>query len=69
MGQLDCRLEIFCRSFELDQGRHGRENLQRAYDDDIRIRYEDEKNPLEGVAVVASESGHWMSADIRPRGP
>ena len=31
------------------------QNLQRAYDDDIRIRYEDEKNPLEGVAVVASE--------------
>ena len=25
MGQLDCRLEIFCRFFALDQGRHGRE--------------------------------------------
>jgi hypothetical protein len=25
MGQLDCRLEIFDGSFELDQGRHGRE--------------------------------------------
>jgi ribonuclease Z len=31
------------------------QSLQRAYDDDIRIRSEDEKNPLEGVAVVASE--------------
>ena len=25
MGQLDCRLEILNRSFELDQGRHDRE--------------------------------------------
>ena len=28
MGQLDCRLEIFCRSFELDQGRRGREEYE-----------------------------------------
>jgi ribonuclease Z len=30
-------------------------NLERAYADDIRIRYEDEKNPMEGVAIAASE--------------
>ena len=31
------------------------QNLERAYADDIRIRYEDEKNPMEGVAIAASE--------------
>ena len=31
------------------------QNLERAYADDIRIRSEDEKNPLKGVAVSASE--------------
>src|SRR5262249_12256897 len=31
------------------------QNLERAYADDIRIRYEDEKNPMEGVAIGASE--------------
>src|SRR5215470_1279207 len=37
--------------------RHGvlMQNLERAYADDIRIRYEDEKNPMEGVAIAASE--------------
>ena len=32
-----------------------RASLERAYADDIRIRYEDEKNPMEGVAIAASE--------------
>ena len=31
------------------------QNLERAYADDIRIRYEDEKNPMEGVAIAPSE--------------
>ena len=31
------------------------QNLERAYADDIRIRYADEKNPMEGVAIAASE--------------
>ena len=31
------------------------QNLERAYADDIRIRYEDEKNPMEGVAIATSE--------------
>src|SRR5262247_1989984 len=31
------------------------QNLERAYADDIRIRSEDEKNPLKGVAVSVSE--------------
>src|SRR5262249_56960045 len=37
--------------------RHGvlMQNLERAYADDIRIRYEDEKNPMEGVAIAASD--------------
>src|SRR5262245_21011114 len=31
------------------------QNLERAYADDIRIRSEDEKNPVNGVAVSASD--------------
>ena len=31
------------------------QNLERAYAEDIRIRYADEKNPMEGVAIAASE--------------
>src|SRR6516164_5458541 len=31
------------------------QNLERAYAEDIRIRYEDEKNPMEGVAIAPSE--------------
>jgi len=31
------------------------QNLERAYADDIRIRYDDEKNPIEGVAIAPTE--------------
>jgi len=31
------------------------QNLERAYADDVRIRYDDEKNPMEGVAIAPSE--------------
>jgi len=31
------------------------QNLERAYWDDIRIRYLDEKNPMEGIAIAPSE--------------
>ena len=31
------------------------QNLERAYQDDIRIRYADEKNPMEGVAIAPSD--------------
>lgn len=31
------------------------QNLERAYEADIRIRHADEKNPLEGVAIAPSE--------------
>ena len=31
------------------------QNLERAYWDDIRIRYLDENNPMEGIAIAPSE--------------
>jgi hypothetical protein len=31
------------------------QNLEGAYWDDIRIRYVDEKNPMEGIEIAPSE--------------